>query len=353
MARTKTISDEQIIEAAREVFLEHGTAGTTAEIARRAGVSEGSIFRRFPTKDDLFTAAMMFPGEPPFVATLEALVGQGDLRENLVEKIRRLPDRPGIYVFEDGRGKALYVGKAKSLRKRAGSYLGGTQEPRIAAMLAEAADLEFLLTDSEAEALLLENNWIKRRKPRFNVLLRETVYPTTTPHGIEDALRSDKFFASIEGAEWYEQPWEKANQWYDGGFPVREPVNAMAVDAAILHEYGHTCVALPDLYGYPVRAASVLLKDASGNKYADTPLLPRVQDVMLPLPSGSMTRCICTWRGLVDCSCSDGRAGRCLETDCTMGCKVMASRPGVSNRQANTKPRSALAATSMPRTTVP
>jgi excinuclease ABC subunit C len=98
--------------------------------------------------------------------------------DQLAEQVRRLPDRPGIYVFKDGRGRALYVGKAKSLRKRATSYLGGSQEPRIAAMLGEAADREFLLTDSEAEALLLENNWIKRRRPRYNVLLRDDkTYP--------------------------------------------------------------------------------------------------------------------------------------------------------------------------------
>ncbi len=98
--------------------------------------------------------------------------------DQLAERIRRLPDRPGIYVFKDVRGKALYVGKAKSLRKRAGSYLGTSPEPRINAMVAEAADIEFLVTDSEAEALLLENNWIKRRKPHYNVLLRDDkTYP--------------------------------------------------------------------------------------------------------------------------------------------------------------------------------
>ncbi len=98
--------------------------------------------------------------------------------DQLAETVRRLPDRPGIYVFMDAGGKALYVGKAKSLRKRVVSYLRGSQEPRIAAMLAEAVDLEFLLTDSEAEALLLENNWIKRHQPRFNVLLRDDkTYP--------------------------------------------------------------------------------------------------------------------------------------------------------------------------------
>jgi excinuclease ABC subunit C len=98
--------------------------------------------------------------------------------DSLAARIRELPDRPGIYIFKDAAGKALYVGKAKSLRKRAGSYLLRDHEPRLAAMMAEAADLEFVVTDSEAEALLLENNWIKRRRPRYNVLLRDDkTYP--------------------------------------------------------------------------------------------------------------------------------------------------------------------------------
>jgi excinuclease ABC subunit C len=96
----------------------------------------------------------------------------------LAERIRSLPDRPGIYIFKDAAGKVLYVGKAKSLKKRAGSYLVRDHEPRLAAMVAEAVDLEFVATDTEAEALLLENNWIKRRKPRYNVLLRDDkTYP--------------------------------------------------------------------------------------------------------------------------------------------------------------------------------
>ena len=96
----------------------------------------------------------------------------------LAERIRALPDRPGIYIFRDAAGKALYVGKATSLRKRAASYLGREHEPRLAAMLAEAADVEFVATDTTAEALLLENTWIKRRKPRYNILLRDDkTYP--------------------------------------------------------------------------------------------------------------------------------------------------------------------------------
>jgi len=94
------------------------------------------------------------------------------------QRIRELPDRPGIYIFKDPRGKALYVGKAKSLRKRGASYLSRDHDPRIVTMLDEAVELTFLVTDSEAEALLLENNWIKKQRPRYNVLLRDDkTYP--------------------------------------------------------------------------------------------------------------------------------------------------------------------------------
>jgi len=96
----------------------------------------------------------------------------------LAEAIATLPDRPGIYLFIDPAGKALYVGKAKSLRKRVANYRDHDLEPRLAAMVEEAASLEFLVTASESEALELENNWIKRHRPRYNVLLRDDkTYP--------------------------------------------------------------------------------------------------------------------------------------------------------------------------------
>jgi excinuclease ABC subunit C len=98
--------------------------------------------------------------------------------EYLAQRIRELPDKPGIYIFKDAAGKVLYVGKAKSLRKRVTSYLSRDHEPRLAVMMAEAVDLEFVVTDSESEALLLENNWIKKKKPRYNILLRDDkTYP--------------------------------------------------------------------------------------------------------------------------------------------------------------------------------
>jgi AcrR family transcriptional regulator len=83
MARPPSISNQQILDAARAEFLAHGlTKASTVAIARRAGVSEGSIFNRFPTKDALFRAAMD-EAQPPALA-LDGYVGQGDLRQNLI-----------------------------------------------------------------------------------------------------------------------------------------------------------------------------------------------------------------------------------------------------------------------------
>src|SRR5580658_9339702 len=82
MARPVSIKDETIIEAARQVFLERGIQGTTAEVAERAGVSEGSVFKRFKSKGDLFRAAMGDNiADPPFARDLHARVGKGDVRE--------------------------------------------------------------------------------------------------------------------------------------------------------------------------------------------------------------------------------------------------------------------------------
>lgn len=84
MGRSRTITNKQILEAAREVFLAEGFGASTIEIARRAGVSEGSIFKRFSTKDDLFFAAMGEASIPQWIRSMETLSGQGDVQENLV-----------------------------------------------------------------------------------------------------------------------------------------------------------------------------------------------------------------------------------------------------------------------------
>jgi AcrR family transcriptional regulator len=84
MARTTTITEEQILEAAREVFLEEGFGAQTAKIARRAQVSEGSIFKRFPTKEALFYAALQIDLSPAWHAEMDRRVGTGDCKANLL-----------------------------------------------------------------------------------------------------------------------------------------------------------------------------------------------------------------------------------------------------------------------------
>ena len=88
--------------------------------------------------------------------------------------IKTLPDAPGVYRMLDSKGNVLYVGKAKSLRKRVASYVKtGRHIDRIARMVAETAEMLFVTTASESEALLLESNLIKRLKPRYNVSFRD------------------------------------------------------------------------------------------------------------------------------------------------------------------------------------
>src|SRR5437764_13856041 len=88
--------------------------------------------------------------------------------------VKTLPDAPGVYRMLDAKGNVLYVGKAKSLKKRVGSYAkSGGHTDRITRMIAETAEMLFVTTASEVEALLLESNLIKRLKPRYNVSYRD------------------------------------------------------------------------------------------------------------------------------------------------------------------------------------
>src|SRR5512134_929082 len=93
---------------------------------------------------------------------------------DLKEQIARLPEQPGVYVWANAAGEVLYVGKARSLRDRVRSYLGAQGlSPRHDALLDEIGRLEVIVTDSVMEALALENNLIKQRMPKYNILLRD------------------------------------------------------------------------------------------------------------------------------------------------------------------------------------
>ena len=93
---------------------------------------------------------------------------------DLKAQIARLPEQPGVYLYFNRAGDTIYVGKARALRDRVRSYLGASgMSPRTDALLDEIARLEVIVTDSVMEALALENNLIKQRSPRYNILLRD------------------------------------------------------------------------------------------------------------------------------------------------------------------------------------
>lgn len=94
---------------------------------------------------------------------------------SLKTKISQMPQQPGVYLFKDGEGAVLYVGKAKNLRKRTQSYVrpSAQMEDRKHIMVAKSKDIEFIITDTEEDALLLENTLIKKHKPPFNVIFKD------------------------------------------------------------------------------------------------------------------------------------------------------------------------------------
>jgi excinuclease ABC subunit C len=99
---------------------------------------------------------------------------------DLLQKIRTLPTGPGCYLYKNAEGEVIYVGKAKNLRARVRSYfLAASQaNAKTGSLMREAVDLEYITVANEHEALALENNLIKQRKPRFNILLRDDkTYP--------------------------------------------------------------------------------------------------------------------------------------------------------------------------------
>ncbi|MDZ7694330.1 MAG: excinuclease ABC subunit UvrC [Balneolaceae bacterium] len=91
------------------------------------------------------------------------------------EKVDHLPTSPGVYMFKDSRNNHLYIGKAKRLRNRVRSYFQDSRghDGRIKVMVSKIQDLEVIVTDSEAEALILENNLIKKHQPRYNIMYRD------------------------------------------------------------------------------------------------------------------------------------------------------------------------------------
>src|SRR5260221_11179915 len=100
--------------------------------------------------------------------------------ERTAEMRKRLPDGPGVYLFKDRRGRVLYVGKASSIRKRVGSHFSKPATRGAYEMLDQIETIAFVATETEAEALLADENFIRRHRPRFNSRLRDDKsYPSS------------------------------------------------------------------------------------------------------------------------------------------------------------------------------
>ncbi|MBD3879808.1 MAG: excinuclease ABC subunit C, partial [Quinella sp. 1Q5] len=94
---------------------------------------------------------------------------------NIQDKLKTLPDSPGVYLMHDARGKIIYVGKARVLKNRVRQYFQANKNhgAKVKAMVAKVADFETIITASEVEALILECNLIKQHRPRYNISLKD------------------------------------------------------------------------------------------------------------------------------------------------------------------------------------
>ena len=93
---------------------------------------------------------------------------------NLSEKARSLPSLPGCYLMKNREGKVIYVGKAKELNKRVSSYFNkSAKPPKTEILVGHIRDFDFIITETELEALVLENNLIKKHVPKYNIRMRD------------------------------------------------------------------------------------------------------------------------------------------------------------------------------------
>lgn len=109
----------------------------------------------------------------------------------LQEKLKLLPDSPGVYIMLDKYGAVIYVGKARILKNRVRQYFHGSAKPsKVAAMVENIADFSYIITNTEIDALALENNLIKKYKPKYNILLKDDkTYPYIKAHIKEEFPR--------------------------------------------------------------------------------------------------------------------------------------------------------------------
>lgn len=100
---------------------------------------------------------------------------KGDYMFNIDDELKKLPDKPGVYIMKNKEGEIIYVGKAISLKKRVRQYFGSSRNnpPKVNVLIRNIYEFEYIIVDNEVEALILEANLIKKHKPKYNILLRD------------------------------------------------------------------------------------------------------------------------------------------------------------------------------------
>src|SRR5436190_11316088 len=114
-----------------------------------------------------------WPEQPPRTGLSSIAVATTATDSNLTAQRRALPDAPGVYLFKDRKGKVLYVGKARSIRKRVGSHFSKPGTRGAVDMIDQIDQIDFVATQTEAEALLTEQRFIRQHRPVFNIRLRD------------------------------------------------------------------------------------------------------------------------------------------------------------------------------------
>ena len=197
---------------------------------------------------------------------------------DLSQKIRSLPTSPGVYLYKNAEGEVIYVGKAKNLRSRVGSYFheGRWEDAKTGTLVREAVDVDYIVVANNKEALALENNLIKQKKPRFNILLRDDkTYPYVK---LSLAYRFPKVFVTRrlrkDGAAYY-GPYFPGNLAYRIVELIHRSflIPSCKVDLsryhprACLQYYIHRCLGpcvegftSPETYSNAVRDAQLLLE---------------------------------------------------------------------------------------------
>lgn len=184
--------------------------------------------------------------------------------EHIREKLKLLPDKPGVYLMKDADGQIIYVGKAKVLKNRVRSYFTGTHNAKTQLLVSHIEDFEYIVTDTVVEALVLECNLIKEHKPAYNIMLRDDKsYPyikiTGDEHPKLEIVRKvkkdkGKYFGPYPNAS----AATETKKLLDRLYPLRKC--APLKDKICLYYHIHQCVA-PCEYDVPQETYEGMVKE--------------------------------------------------------------------------------------------